>query len=102
MPSAPSAIGVTTMPCAPIISSRPVCDFRERQQDQEHSGEIDGKNVHGVEREDEADAADHAGRHHARVGELGVQTENTEDEKDKENIGLDDAREKFLPSGKLE
>ncbi len=36
------------------------------------------------------------------MGEFGVQAENTEDEKDEENIGLDDAREKFLSSGKLE
>src|SRR6266849_8138492 len=58
--------------------------------------------MHGVEREDEADSADDTGRHHAGVGEFGVQAENAEDEEDKENIGLDDAREKFLPSGELE
>src|SRR6266478_8376124 len=36
------------------------------------------------------------------MGEFGVQAENAEDEKDKENIRLDDAGEKFLTRGQLE
>ncbi len=57
--------------------------------------------MHGVQCENQADAADHSGGDNARMREFGVEAKDTKNQQNKKNIGLDDAREKLLPRGKF-
>ena len=70
---------------------------RERQRDQEQSRQIHRQKMHVVERQDQTDSADHAWRDDSRMRELRVQAEHAENQQHKENIRLDNARQKFLP-----
>src|SRR4029077_7842352 len=72
------------------------------QQDEEHSRDVDGEKLHRVEGQHGTDTADDPRRNHARVGELRVEAEHTDNQKHEKDIGFDDAREEFLPAGQFE
>src|SRR5438270_698069 len=63
---------------------------RQRQRDEEQPGEIHREKMHVVQRQDQADSSDYAGRNNSGMRELRVQTERTENQQEKENIRLDD------------
>src|SRR5260370_36532322 len=74
---------------------------RQSQQNQEHARKIDGQKIHGVKRENQANAADDSWSDHSGVRELRVNTKNSKNQQHKENIGLDNAGKKFLAGRKF-
>ena len=71
---------------------------RQRQRNQEQTREIHGKEIQRIQCEDEADATDHPRRDHPRMRKFGVKPKDTENQQDEDDIRLDNARKKFLPS----
>jgi hypothetical protein len=72
---------------------------RQRQRNEEQSRQVHREEMHRVERQNQADSTNHSRGDDAWMRELGVQPEHPENQQDKENIRLDNAREEPLPGG---
>src|SRR6266699_1290384 len=72
---------------------------RQRQRNEEQSRQVHREEMNRVERQNQADSANHSRGDDAWMRELGVQPEHPENQQDKENIRLDNAREEPLPRG---
>src|SRR5277367_5408858 len=58
--------------------------------------------MHGIKREDQADAADYTGSDYAWMRKFGVKTEHAHNQEYEENIRLNDARQEFFARRELE
>src|SRR5262249_55874002 len=74
---------------------------RDSEQYQKHTGEIHRQQLHGIQSEQRADSANHAGSDYSGMGKFGVQAENANDQQDEEYVGLNDSGEEFLPPGQF-
>src|SRR5215471_5229178 len=74
---------------------------RDSEQYQKHTGEIHRQQLHGIQSEQRADSANHAGSDYSGMSKFGVQAENANDQQDEEYVGLNDSGEEFLPPGQF-
>ena len=74
---------------------------RQRQENQKHSGDIHRQDVHGVKRQQQADAANDARREQSRMCEFRVETQHAENQQNEKNVRLHNPRQKPLAQGQL-
>ena len=83
-----------------------VLRFKDKQGEcegnQEQSRQIDRQQVHREKREQERDRTDDAGRDQAGMRELGIDTDEPDQQQDEEHIRLNDAGEEALACRHLE